>query len=296
MKKSPIIIVAGPTASGKTALAVEIALSVGGVVINADSKQVYQNVPIITAQPDDEEKKGVEHLLYGFVPVNYNYTAAQWAGDAKLAIEAVLAKGKVPILVGGTGMYLKSLISGLSNISDIKDSVRKKVRELYDDIGKKAFYELLISKDMQAKERILPSDKQRMIRAMEVLEGTGKSIYYWHSQKNDTSFKNDDFLFVYVNPPRELIYKKVNSRFSEMIEKGALEEVRYIIENAKDKSLPLHKAHGVPELVDYLEGNVGLDEAIMMGQANTRKYVKRQTTWFKHQLSGIKTIEYRRIV
>ena len=293
MSRGKIIIVAGPTASGKTSLAVKIAEYKCGVVINADSKQVYQDVPIITAQPTEDEKKSIDHQLYGVIPISSNYTAANWVSDASVAINNIQSQGKLAILVGGTGMYIKSLVSGLSAIPDISSYIRQEVRKLYDSIGKESFYKLLLSMDEAAKKKILSTDKQRMIRAMEVLEGTGKSLYYWHGQKSIAYYKASDFLFIYVTPPRELIYKKVNSRFSKMLEDGAIEEVRVIMNTISDRSLPIYKAHGVPELVKFLENKIGLDEASMLGQANTRKYVKRQTTWFNHQLSDIKTIKYR---
>lgn len=289
---APIIILGGPTASGKSHLATVIAKKFDGVIINADAMQVYREIPIITAQPTEEDKKNIPHRLYGALPASEPCSAVKWLGMAKEAIDWVHGQGKVPIIVGGTGLYIHTLLEGLSPIPDIVPKLREEIRSQCKELGNAAFHTLLQQKDPTMAGRLNAGDTQRMVRAMEVIEQTGVSLAEWQQMPPVKNYDSACFFPIFIHPIREKLYAQCDGRFLSMLEQGALEEVRALAELSLDPSLPAMKALGVPELLAHLEGKYTREEAITKAQQSTRNYAKRQVTWFKHQLKGALEIEF----
>jgi len=284
----PIIILSGPTASGKSALGMFIAKKKGAVIINCDSKQLYCEIPVITAQPTQEEQQEVPHRLYGAISVAEYCSVARWLEMAKGEIDKCHSKGKIPLLIGGTGMYIKSLTEGLAQIPDIEDATRNKVRALIKDKGSEAVHALL---DEQMKAKLKAGDSQRVARAYEVLLQTGKSLAHWQQQKTESPYKDKQCLKFFLNLPREKVYENCNNRFVKMLDAGALEEAKLVASMNLDESLPAMRAHGMPELIAYIKGNISKDKAIEQSQTNTRHYIKRQYTWFRHQMKDTISLE-----
>jgi len=283
--KLPIIILAGPTASGKSAYAIKLAKPINAEIINADSKQLYKEIPIITAQPSKKDKELTPHTLYGNVSVTNNFSTAKWVGMANEAIKEAFSKQRIPLFVGGSGLYIKTLIEGLSPIPEIDSDVRDDVRKLYKKLGQEEFFKKLTTKDPIITKRLHPSDTQRCIRAMEVSMQTGKSLTEWQKIAPSPTYPKERFLTLFLSPPREVVYANCNKRFKEMIAKGVVDEVKKVDELGLDESYPAMKAHGLPEIRKFLHGKMSLDEAMSSAQINTRHYIKRQFTWFRHQLS-----------
>lgn len=281
------LVLAGPTASGKSALALLIAAKLDAVIINADSKQVYHEIPIITAQPSQAEQAQTPHLLYGHIPASRHYSVADWVADATDAIKQVRAEGKVPLLVGGTGMYIKSLVDGMSAVPETTAETRAQIRKQYAVIGNDGMYALLESKDPVTAARLNPGDTQRVLRAMEVIEQTGISITDWQQKKTTSPFAREEYKLFFLDYPREQVYENCNTRFLKMMEAGVMAEVEAFDKLSLDETLPAMKAHGVPELRAYLHGTMSLEDAIAKAQQNTRNYIKRQYTWFRHQMEGM---------
>ena len=290
--KSKIIILTGPTASGKTALSVQLARNMMLEIINSDAMQVYSDIPVITAQPTEEEKCGVNHHLFGYKPGDISTSVADWLDDAKHVVNKIIFAGKkTPILVGGSGMYIKAFIEGISKIPQIDSKVKEESKNLFKLLGNQEFYKLLLSKDANAR-KLNSGDSQRIIRAYEVITQTGKSIFDWHDHKSDIFFTPDSFCIVNIDIDRNELVKRINERFLIMLENGALDEADFVRNNYFDKSLTIMKAHGLPELINYLDGKVSLPEAIEIAQINTRQYAKRQRTWMRNQLSNYRKIDY----
>ncbi|KJV68931.1 tRNA (adenosine(37)-N6)-dimethylallyltransferase MiaA [Candidatus Neoehrlichia procyonis] len=275
-----ILVITGPTASGKSKICLEIAYNHRCVIINCDSKQIYQGVPTITDQPTINQY--VEYKLYGYVSPEYNYSVGLWLQDVKKQVLHAWDQNLLPIITGGTGMYISSLINGLSLIPSINPKIRHKTRKLFEALGKEEFYQLLIKKDYLA-NNLHPNNTHKILRAFEVIEQTGTSIFTWQKTKRHPLF-NKYHVYVLL-PNREQLYKKINQRFINMINTSAIEEVRYLLSLNLSHNLPIMKAHGVPEIIQYLNGNISLLQAIEIAQKNTRQYAKRQYTWFKNQLS-----------
>lgn len=288
MDHTPIIILAGPTASGKSALAMEMAKTLDVVIINADSKQVYREIPLITAQPSPEEQALVPHRLYGHISVAQHYTVSEWVADAVKTINKTRAEGKIPLLVGGTGMYLNALMKGFSDVPKNDPVLFADACALLEKIGNDAFHQKL-DPDMAAK--LHPGDTQRMIRAYTVWQQTGKSLAWWQAQKKPVIFPAKDFLCFFLNRPREEVYEDCNRRFEKMVDTGIIDEVKALISLKLDPHLPAVKGHGVPEIFAYLSGEMTLEQAITQAQRNTRHYIKRQYTWFTHQMPEVKKIQ-----
>lgn len=282
--QAQIIILAGPTASGKTALAIDIAHKIGAEVINADSQQIYKEIPILTAQPTIKEQEGIPHLLYGAISVRDTSSVAIWLNMAEKAIKEVLERGKIPLLVGGTGLYIKALTEGIATIPDISNATREHIRALFESESIEKIHALLKQSDPETAQKLNVKDTQRVLRAYEVLLETGKSISYWQTQKSAPVFPSEMFSLFFNLPDREKVYSKCNARFVEMLDKGALDEARIVKEMNIPPSNTAMKAHGLRELIAYLDGNMSLEEAIDISQRNTRHYVKRQFTWFRHQM------------
>ncbi|MCK1655697.1 tRNA (adenosine(37)-N6)-dimethylallyltransferase MiaA [Bradyrhizobium sp. 149] len=278
------VLIAGPTASGKSALALELALATGGVVINADSMQVYGDLRIITARPTHGEEARVPHRLYGHVDAAVNFSAGAWVSDAAKALEEAKAEGRLPIFIGGTGLYFKALTAGLSAVPPIPPEVREDVRARLERNGVEALRAELARRDPQAAARLNPRDRTRIARALEVVEATGRSLLDWHHEGQPPLLSRDSFRAVFLAPERDELYARIDARFDAMLDAGALNEVERLAARNLDPLLPAMKAHGVPALIRHLRGDLSLEQAATVGRADTRHYAKRQFTWFRHQL------------
>jgi tRNA dimethylallyltransferase len=281
---SKAVLIAGPTASGKSALALELALAAGGVVINADSMQVYHDLRIITARPTHGDEARVPHRLYGHVDASVNFSAGAWVSDAAKALEQAQADGRLPIFIGGTGLYFKALTVGLSAVPPIPAEVREGVRARLERNGVEALHAELAARDPRAAERLNLRDRTRIARAFEVVEATGRSLLDWHQEGEPPLLPKDRFRAVFLAPERDELYARIDARFDAMLGAGALKEVERLAARGLDPLLPAMKAHGVPALIRHLRGEISLDEAATVGRADTRHYAKRQFTWFRHQL------------
>ena len=281
------IVIGGPTASGKSGLAVALAKQCNGVIINGDSMQVYDGLPLLTAQPSPEDLATVPHRLYRALSPDSLCTAARWRDMAQAEIDTAHKNGQMPIVVGGTGFYLKTLLRGISPIPDVPADVRANMAARMHDMGNAAFHAELQDKDPVMAARLHPGNTQRLIRAMEVLTHTGKSLAAWQELPPDGPPDYMKFLFVALLPPRALLYQQCNGRFDHMIAAGALEEVADFAKTyaeAVADAVPLKKALGYPELLSHLQNGTPLADAITEAQKTTRHYAKRQVTWFRHQL------------
>lgn len=276
-------IVAGPTASGKSALAVDLAEQSDGVVINADSMQIYREIPVISAQPDAEERKAVPHVLYGFQSVAHPCSAADWAQRAIVAIEDTFEKGKQPILVGGSGLYLKALTEGFSPMPEVPPAIRRHICDLYDMLGPQGFHEALRKIDPITADRLHPTDRQRCIRAREIFEVSGAPLSSWQKQPKECPAGHLQFKTILLMPDREWLYGRINKRFESMVKHGALDEARAVQKMDLQTETTGLRAVGLQGLRDYLDHQLTLDEAIEMGQTQSRQYAKRQYTWFRGQ-------------
>jgi tRNA dimethylallyltransferase len=278
------VLIAGPTASGKSAFALELALKTGGVVINTDSMQVYRDLRILTARPTVEEEAQAPHRLYGHVDAAVNFSAGAWVSDAAKILAETRAENRLPIFTGGSGLYFKALTRGLSAVPPIAAEVRDGVRARLERDGVEALHAELAQKDPASAERLKPRDRTRVARALEVVEATGRSLTDWHREGLPPLLPPDQFSAVFLGPEREQLYARIDARFDAMLDAGALEEVARLAARKLDSLLPAMKAHGVPALIRHLQGEITRDEAAEIGRADTRHYAKRQFTWFRHQL------------
>jgi tRNA dimethylallyltransferase len=279
--KPAVLVIAGPTASGKSMLALELAHSLGGVVINADSLQCYRDLRILTARPDAAAEQRVPHRLYGFLDAAERGSAARWRTLALVEIAAATKARRLPILVGGTGLYLRALQSGLAPVPAIPEEIRQEAIRLQRTLGGVALRERLAQLDPVAAQRLSPGDKQRLIRAFEVVRATGIPLDAWRQrQPAETAYR---FCTILLSPPRDRLYAACDARFLRMVEAGAVAEAAALVRRDLDPDLPAMKAVGLPELLAHLRGEVLLAEAIAAAQRATRHYAKRQMTWFRHQ-------------
>ncbi len=275
------LIVAGPTCGGKSALALGLAQAVGGVVINADSMQVYRELRIVTARPDAADEAAAEHVLYGVRPAAEAGSVAWWRGAALAAMAAARDQGKLPILCGGTGMYFAALTEGIAEIPPIPEAARAEARWLLAEHGPKGLHEALAKVDQATAARLRPQDSQRVARAWEVWRGTGRGLAAWQAEAAVPAPWR--FSAILVDPPREALRAAIGGRFAAMVAAGALEEVRALLALGLDPALPAMRAHGVPELGAHLRGEIGLAEACRRAEIATGQYTKRQATWFRHR-------------
>ena len=275
------LLLAGPTASGKSALALAIAERFGGTVINADSMQVYRELRVITARPTPEEEAMVPHRLYGVRPAAEAASVAWWRGEALAAMEEARAAGRLPILCGGTGMYFASLTQGLSDVPPIPQAAREEARRLLAEEGPAALHARLAAADPGTAARLRPSDSQRIARAFEVWRGTGRGLAAWQGG-GGTGPAPWRFAAILIDPPREALRAAIAARWDAMLAGGAIEEVRALVAQGLDPALPAMRAHGVPELAAHLAGRMTLAEASARAILNTGQYTKRQATWFRH--------------
>ena len=278
------VLIAGPTASGKSALALELALATGAIVINTDSMQVYRDLRIITARPTHREEARAPHRLYGHVDAAVNFSAGAWVADAAKALDEAKAEGRLPIFIGGTGLYFKALTAGLSVVPPIPAEVREAVRARLERNGAEALHAELARRDPRAAERLNLRDRTRIARALEVVEATGRSLLEWHREGQPPLLPKDSFRAVFLAPDRDELYARIEARFDAMLGAGALREIERLAARHLDPLLPAMKAHGVPALIRHLRGELSLEQAAVIGRADTRHYAKRQFTWFRHQL------------
>jgi tRNA dimethylallyltransferase len=278
------VLIAGPTASGKSALALALARKTGGIIVNADSMQVYRDLKVITARPSADEEAEVPHRLYGHVDAAVNFSAGSWVADAARVLTEARAQGALPIFVGGSGLYFKALTRGLSAVPPIPPDVRDAVRGRLERDGVEALHAELARRDPVAGERLKPRDRTRIARALEVIEATGRSLTDWHREGLPPLLPQGAFRALFLEPDREALYARIDARFEAMLTAGALEEVAALAARNLDSLLPAMKAHGVPALIRHLKGELTLEEASTIGRADTRHYAKRQFTWFRHQL------------
>jgi tRNA dimethylallyltransferase len=278
------VLIAGPTASGKSALALELAQKTGGIVINADSMQVYRDLRIITARPTPQEEKLVPHRLYGHVEAGVNFSAGAWVTDAEKMLAEARAQNRAPIFVGGTGLYFKALTRGLSAVPPIPPEIREGVRATLERDGVEALHAELARRDPASAQRLKPRDRTRIARALEVIVATGRSLIDWHREGLPPLLPQGQFRALFLAPEREALYAQIDARFDAMLKSGALEEVAALATRKLDPLLPAMKAHGVPELIRHVRGEITLAEAAAFTRAATRHYAKRQFTWFRHQL------------
>ena len=292
--KSKIILISGPTASGKSNFAVKIAKKIQGEIINADSMQVYKNLKILTARPNKIEQKDIKHHLYGVVDLNEKFSTGQWLELAIKKIKNIKKKKKIPILVGGTGLYFQSLINGLVKIPEIPLKFRNKVRLMSKREGQKKFYKKLLKLDPKVKDKFDPNDTQRSIRAYEIKSYTDISMYDWLA-RTESEFKNSDFLKLYIETKREKLIERINLRTLNMINGGAINEVKKFLKLKIRKDQSVNKVIGIAELTQYLNHEVTLEEAKELISIKTRQYAKRQATWARTRMTSWKKIKPTRI-
>jgi tRNA dimethylallyltransferase len=278
------VLIAGPTASGKSALALELAHRTGGVVINADSMQVYRDLRVLTARPTLDEEARAPHRLYGHVDAAVNFSAGSWVADAAKVLEEARAQHRLPIFAGGSGLYFKALTRGLSAVPPIPIEIRDSVRARLERDGVEALHAELARRDPVSAERLKPRDRSRIARALEVVEATSRSLTSWHRDGLPPLLPQAQFRALFLEPDRDLLYSRIDARFEAMLQAGALREVEALASRKLDSQLPAMKAHGVPALIRHLQGDISLDQAAEIGRADTRHYAKRQFTWFRHQL------------
>jgi len=283
-ESSNAVLIAGPTASGKSALALELAQKIGGVVVNTDSMQVYRDLRIITARPTPEEEALVPHRLYGHVDAAVNFSAGSWVTDAAAVLAEARAQNRLPIFTGGSGLYFKALTRGLSAVPPIPAEVREDVRARLERGGVEALHAELAQRDPASAERLKPRDRTRIARALEVVEATGRSLTDWHRDGLPPLLPQGSFKAVFLAPDRDALYARIDARFDAMLQAGALQEVERLAARRLDPLLPAMKAHGVPALIRHVSGEISLEAAAEIGRTDTRHYAKRQFTWFRHQL------------
>jgi tRNA dimethylallyltransferase len=281
---SKAVLIAGPTASGKSALALELAQKTGGVVINTDSMQVYRDLRIITARPTVEEEARVPHRLYGHVDASVNFSAGAWVADAAKVLAEARAEKRLAVFIGGSGLYFKALTRGLSAVPPIPAEVREGVRARLERDGVETLHAELARRDPVSAERLKPRDRTRIARALEVVEATGRALPDWHREGLPPLLPRSEFTALFLAPERDQLYARIDARFGAMLDAGALEEVAALAARKLDPLLPAMKAHGVPALIRYLRGEITREQAAEIGRADTRHYAKRQFTWFRHQL------------
>jgi tRNA dimethylallyltransferase len=280
-----VILLAGPTASGKSALALALAEKLGGTIINADSMQVYRDLRLITARPSVEEERRMPHCLYGHVDASENYSVGAWRSEAVAELGMLRKRGShAAIVVGGTGLYFNALTRGLTAVPPIPKQIRDDVRGRLNSDGAAALHDELKHLDPQAAVRLNPGDRARISRALEVMLATGRSILDWHEDAKPEGADPLLAVRVFLSPERDELARRIDARFDAMIDAGAIEEVRALMARNLDPNLPAMKAHGVPWLIRQFRGEITLEQAVEGAKRDTRQYTKRQATWFRNQL------------
>ncbi|MCA1491708.1 tRNA (adenosine(37)-N6)-dimethylallyltransferase MiaA [Sinorhizobium alkalisoli] len=278
------ILITGPTASGKSALAVKLARRHGGVVVNADSMQVYDTLKILTARPDESEMGGIEHLLYGHVPAGQPYSTGAWLREAEALVARLREERRLPVFVGGTGLYFKALTGGLSDIPEVPAEIRTRLRGRLKAEGGGMLHAELAARDPQTAAQLRPEDGQRIVRALEVIEATGNSIRHYQQGRGPVIVDPGRALKIVVLPDRALLHSRIDRRFVTMLASGAVDEVRALLALGLSSDMPVMKAIGVQQIAAMLKGEMGEAQVMETGAAVTRQYAKRQMTWFRNQL------------
>ncbi|MFG1243800.1 tRNA (adenosine(37)-N6)-dimethylallyltransferase MiaA [Xanthobacter sp. V7C-4] len=279
------VLIAGPTASGKSALAMALAERLTGTVLNADSMQVYGDLRVLTARPTVAEAARVPHGLYGHVDADTDYSVGRWLADATAALAAAREQGLLPIFVGGTGLYFRALTQGLAEIPPVPEAVRREVRGTAEGLDSLALHARLADMDPQSAARLQPNDRQRVLRALEVITATGRSLSDWQKDAPRPVLDASRCVRLVLEVDRAVLRQRIDARFEAMMADGALEEVRALAARRLDPSRTVLKAHGAPALTRHLAGEMTLDDAIAEGQSDTRRYAKRQETFFRHQMA-----------
>lgn len=278
------ILIAGPTASGKSALALRLAEEVGGSIINADSMQVYRELRVLTARPSVEDEARVPHHLYGHVPAAEAYSAGRYAREAALAIAEVRRAGRRPVIVGGTGLYFRALLEGLSPVPSVPDDVRSYWRDEAARRSSQELHAILAARDPVMASRLRDTDPQRVTRALEVLDASGHSLAHWQAIPGEPSLREDETIRLVAAPDRETLYQRCDARFSLMMAHGAVEEVRDLAAQKLDPGVPCMRALGVDPLMQLIDGSLTAEEAETRASADTRQYAKRQVTWLRSNM------------
>jgi len=278
------VLIAGPTASGKSALALEVAESLGGVIVNADSMQVYRDLRVITARPTADDEARAPHKLYGFVDAAENYSVGRWYRDVEDALKEIGKQGRVPILVGGTGLYFKALTSGLAAVPPIPADIRAGVRGRLQHEGAPGLHAELMRLDPATAQRVTANDRSRISRALEVVLATGRALSDWHREGLPPLIDPARAVKVFITCERKELVRRIEARFDTMMKSTAFDEVRRLAERKLDPALPAMKAHGVPWLIRHLNGEISREDAIAGAVMDTRRYAKRQLTWFRNQM------------
>ena len=293
--KSKIILISGPTASGKSKLAIDFAKKVNGEIINADSMQVYKELKILTARPTKENTNKINHHLYGFQSVKNEFSTGQWLKLVKKKIKEIRNKNKIPILVGGTGLYFKALTDGLVKIPKIPNTIRNKIRSKQKKMGQKKFYLKLLKLDKFVKNKIVSTDIQRSLRAYEVIYFTKKSIFEWY-KKTKSQYKKDEFLKIYIDYPKEQLVNKISKRVDQMIKDGAVEEVKNFEKLNLKNDNNLNKVIGIREIKDFIDKKTSFKEMKLNIVIKTRQYAKRQRTWSRGQMNDWQKLDTKEIL
>jgi tRNA dimethylallyltransferase len=282
----PTLLIAGPTASGKSAYATARAREAPCVIVNADSMQVYADLQILTARPSPADQAEFPHALYGHVDGAEAYSVGQYLREVAVALEGARASERRAIIVGGTGLYFKALLEGLSPVPEIPSDVRTFWRQEADRLGSAALHAVLADRDPEVAQRLRPSDPQRVTRALEVLEATGQSLSVWHATVGTPLIDEAACEKVLIGGPRDALYARADARFDQMLAGGALDEVRRLAQRQLDPALPIMRALGVPQLLAYHAGRSALDDAVADAKRETRRYIKRQQTWQRRKMSS----------
>ena len=291
MSETDILLIAGPTASGKSALALRLAERLGGVIVNADSMQVYRDLRIITARPSAAEEQRLPHRLYGHIDAAENFSVGRWCEEAAAVLAEARRAARAAIVVGGTGLYFNALTRGLAAVPPIPAEIREAVRARLASDGVAALHAELKWRDPAAAARLMPGDRARITRALEVVLATGRSLLDWHEQNKPAGLDPARAIKIFLAPDREDLLHRIDARFDAMMAAGALDEVQILAARQLAPDLPAMKAHGVPWLVRHLGGEITLDQAVEEAKRDTRQYTKRQATWFRNQLPDFAWVE-----
>ena len=287
---SPYIMIAGPTASGKSQLAIDLARRFGGAVINADSMQLYADLTVLTARPQPQEMQDIPHHLFGICDAAHRASVAEWLGLAATAIANVRAAGQLPIIVGGTGMYLQAGLRGIAPVPDVPADLHQHCIDLYRELGGAKFRDALAGYDADIAARLVDGDSQRLVRAMGVAMATDRPLSWWQQQPHKGALLGS-VVTIAMMPPRPTLYDRINQRFDHMLMHGAVDEVARLMARQLDPGLPLMKALGVTPIADFLQGDITKDDAAFIAKRDSRRYAKRQMTWIRNNFNAQITVE-----